>query len=91
MGFPGGSHSKESSCNAGGWVRSLSFRRFPREGKGYPLQYFCLDNSMDRGVSRATVHRVAKSQTTEQHVFTNTIIDAKHTGLDVVSPLQKGL
>ena len=44
---------------------------------------------MDRGVSRATVHRVSKRQTTEQQVFTNTIIDAKHTCLDGVSPLQK--
>ena len=31
------------------------------EGNGYPLQYSCLENSMDRGAWRATVHRVAKS------------------------------
>jgi len=33
------------------------------EGDGYPLQYSCLKNSMDRGARQATVHEVAKSQT----------------------------
>ena len=37
--------------------------RFPREGNDYPLQYSCLENSMDRGAQRTTVHGVAKSQT----------------------------
>ena len=32
-------------------------------GNGYPLQYSCLDNSMDRGAWKATVHGVTKSQT----------------------------
>ena len=36
--------------------------RSPGEGKGNPLQYSCLKNSLDRGVWRATVHGVAKSQ-----------------------------
>ena len=35
----------------------------PAEGNGYPLQCFCLENSMDRGTSQATVHGVVKSQT----------------------------
>ena len=34
----------------------------PGEGNGYPLQYSCLENSMDRGARRATVHWVANSQ-----------------------------
>ena len=34
----------------------------PGGGNGNPLQYSCLDNPMDRGVWRATVHRAAKSQ-----------------------------
>ena len=37
--------------------------RSPGEGRGNPLQYSCLENPMDRGAWRATVHRVAKSWT----------------------------
>ena len=37
--------------------------RSPGEGHGNPLQCSCLENPMDRGAWRATVHRVAKSQT----------------------------
>ena len=37
--------------------------RSPGEGHGNPPQYSCLENPMDRGAWRATVHRVAKSQT----------------------------
>ena len=37
--------------------------RSPGEGNGYPLQYSCLGNPMDRGVWQATIHRVAKSWT----------------------------
>ena len=63
MGFPSGSHCKESVCNAGdpGLIPGLG--RFPGEGNGYPLQYSYLENSMDRGAWRATVHGVAKSWT----------------------------
>ena len=35
--------------------------RFPEEGNDYPLQYSCLENSMDRGAWQATVHGAAKS------------------------------
>ena len=38
-------------------------RRSPREGIGYPLQYSCLENPMDRGAWWAAVHGVAKSRT----------------------------
>ena len=37
--------------------------RSPGEGNGYPFQYSCLENSMDRGAWWAIVHRVAKSRT----------------------------
>ena len=46
--------------------------RSPRAGNGNPLQYFCLENPMDRGAQWATVHRVAKSQTqlsTHMHMW----------------------
>ena len=37
--------------------------RFPGEGSGYPLQYSCMENFMDREAWQATVHGVTKSQT----------------------------
>ena len=43
------------------WVRSLGGRS-PGEGHGNQLQYFCLENPMDRGAWWATIQRVAKSQ-----------------------------
>ena len=61
MGFPGGSDDKESASKAdSGLIPGLV--RSPGEGNGYPLQYSCLENSMDRGTWRATVHVVTKSQ-----------------------------
>ena len=39
------------------------FERCPGEGNGYPLEYFCLENSMDRRAWQATVHGVAQSRT----------------------------
>ena len=62
-GFPGGSDGKESACNAGDLGLITGFGRSHGEGKGYPLQYSCLENSMDRGAWQATVHGVTKSQT----------------------------
>ena len=44
------------------WVQSLGWEG----GNGNPLQYSCLENSMDRGAWRATVHGVTGSDTTEQ-------------------------
>ena len=49
MGFPGGSESKESACNAGDLGLISGLGRSPGEGNGYPLQYSCLENSMDKG------------------------------------------
>ena len=63
MGFPGGSDGKESACNAGDPDSIPELGRSPGEGKGYPPQYSCLENPVDRGTWRATVHGVAKSQT----------------------------
>ena len=63
MGFPGGSEGKESACNAVDLVVVPVVGRPPGEGNGYPFQYSCLENSMDRGAWWVTVHGVAKSQT----------------------------
>ena len=41
----------------------LGSGRYPGGGNGTPFQYYCLENSMDRGAWWATVHVVAKSQT----------------------------
>ena len=65
MGFPGGSDSKESACNAGDLGSIRGVRGSPGEGNSYPLQYCGLENFIDRGAWQATVHRVAKLDTTE--------------------------
>ena len=61
LGFPGDSDGKESACNMG--IPSLipGLGRSPGEGNGYPLQYSCLENSMDRRAWWATVYGVAKT------------------------------
>ena len=48
MGFPGGSEGKASACNAGDLGSIPGSGRSPGEGNGKPLQYSCLENSMDR-------------------------------------------
>ena len=60
MGFPGGSAVKNLPANAGDTGLIPGLGRSPGEGNGNPLQYFCLENSMDRGAWQATVHGVAK-------------------------------
>ena len=58
LGFPCGSAGKESDCNAGDLGSIPGLGRSPGEGKGYPLQYSSLENSMD-----CIVHGVTKSRT----------------------------
>ena len=62
-GFPVGSDSEVSACNAGDPGSILGSGRSPGEGNGNPLQYSCLENPIDKGTRWATVHRVAKSGT----------------------------
>ena len=57
MGFPCGSAGRESACNAGDLGLIPGLGRSPGEGKGSPLQYSGLDNSMD-----CIVHGVTKSR-----------------------------
>ena len=49
MGFPGGSDSKASVCNAGDPGLFPGLGRSPGEGNGSPLQFSCLENPMDGG------------------------------------------
>ena len=65
MSLPGGSDSKESACNTGDRGLIPVSKRSPGEGNGNPLQYSCLENSMDRGAWRATIYGVTESDTTE--------------------------
>ena len=64
MGFPCSSVGKESACNAGDLGSIPGSGRSLGEGNGNPLQYFCLENLIDRGTWWATVHRVANVDTT---------------------------
>ena len=68
MGFPGGTSGKKSACQYrkrrtlkfDPWVRKIPWRR-----NGNPLQYSCLENTMDREAWWAIVHGVTKTNTTE--------------------------
>jgi len=66
MDFPGGPVVKNPLANVG-VARDMSLipglGRWPRVENGNPLQYSCLENSMDRGSWGAIVHKVTKSQT----------------------------
>ena len=62
LGFPCGSAGKESPAMQEMWSDPGSGRS-PGEGNGIPLQYSRLENSMDKGAWRATVHGVAKNWT----------------------------
>ena len=63
----GGASGKEPTCQCRRDVRDSGMipglGRSPGEENGYPLQYSCLENSMDRGAWQATLHGVIKSQT----------------------------
>ena len=56
------SDGKESACNIRDLTLIPGLGRSPKEGNGYPLQYSCLGNSIDRRAWWATGHGVTKSQ-----------------------------
>ena len=58
--FPNSSVGKESACKAGDLSSIPELGRSPGEGNGNPLQYSCLENSMDRGTWRAIVYGVTR-------------------------------
>ena len=66
----GGSNGKEYTSNAGDLGSIPRLGRAPGEGNGYSLQYSCLENPMDRGAWRATVHGVTKSWMQLSNSFT---------------------
>ena len=68
LGLPCGSDSKESACNAGDRGSIPGLARSSGGGNSNPLQCSCLENLMDRGDWRATIHGVAQSQTLSEWV-----------------------
>ena len=63
LGFPGGSDSKESACNAGDPGLVPGSGKSPGEGNGNPLQYSCLENPRDEGAWWAAVYAVLPNTT----------------------------
>ena len=63
LGFPGGSQGKESACNVGDLDSIPGLGKSPGGGNDNPLQYSCLENSMERGAWWAAVYGVSQSQT----------------------------
>ena len=61
--FQGLDKGEVGVCNAGAPGSIPGSERPPGEGNGYPLQYSCLENPMDRGAWQAIVHGAARSQT----------------------------
>ena len=88
FGFPAGSDSKESACNVGhpGLISGSS--RSPGKGTDNPYQNSCLENRMDRGAWRATVHGVTESDMTEQP---NTHTTLKALSLNILTLGVRGL
>ena len=71
--FPGSPDSKESACNAGDPDSIPGPGRSSGDENGYPLQYSCLEISMDRGAWWAIVHEATKSQTQLSNSHTHMI------------------
>ena len=77
--FPDSSVGKESTCNVGDLGSIPGLGRYPGEGKGYPLQYSSLENSIDY-----TIHGVTQSRTRLSYFhFTPAGIIHKYIDLDV--------
>ena len=67
-GFSGDDVVKNPPANARDEGSIPGLGRSPGEGNGYPLQYSCLENPMDRGAWRATVHGVTKNRPRLMHL-----------------------
>ena len=86
--FPGSSDGEESACNARDLGLIPGSERFPGEGNGNPLQYFCLENSMDRGARWVT--KSQRGRRVRHNWMTNvfTFVSGKHTGVGCHALLQ---
>ena len=72
--FSGGSDGKESACNVGDPALIPGSGRSLGEGPGNPLQYSYLENLMDRGACRATVHEGCKGLAPTEHTHTRRLL-----------------
>ena len=86
-GFPGGSVVMNLPAIAGDAGSTPGLGRSPGGGNGIPLQYSCLENSLDSGAWQATVHEIVKSQTWQRlsphaHVEKHVGADMLHSGLN---------
>ena len=90
-GFTYGSADKESTCNVGNQGSIPRSGRFPGESNGNPLQYFCLENSRDRGTGQAEVHGIAELDMTVRLTVTFTAPPQiiKHQISDVGDPCSR--
>ena len=89
MGFLGGlDGKKESTCNTGDLGLIPGLGRSFGEGNCYPLQYPGLENSMDRGAWKATVHGVAKSKALLSNFNFKHLCNSYHTSGIVATVLQ---
>ena len=75
MGFPCGSAGNKSACNAGDLGSIPGLGRSPREGKGYPLQYAGLENSMDYGVAKSRI-QLRDFHITSHHITSKSILQS---------------
>ena len=78
MGFPGSSEVKASACNVGDLGSIPGSERSPGEGKGYPLQYSWLGNTMDRG-DWSTVHGTLQARILECEIKRRLLLGRKVT------------
>ena len=84
--FPGGSDSKASVYNAEDPGSSPGLGRSPGEGNSSPLQYYCLENPMDRGAWKAIVYGVSKSRTRLSN-FTTSLSEVTQLCLTLCDPM----
>ena len=82
----GGSDSKDSACNTGGQGSIPESGRSPGEGNGYPLQYSCLGNTMDRRAWQPIQSMWSRSQTwlsVHTHTHTPSSLKAPSPNIDI--------
>ena len=75
--FPGGLEGNEFVCSARDLGSVSGLGRSPGEGNVYPLQYSCLENSINKGAWRAAVSGIAESDRTEQLTLTYKLLTGR--------------